>query len=260
MDLELTGKFALVTGGSKGIGRAVAEALAAEGCNLALAARNLDLLDQAADEIRARYQIAVATIAVDLARSEDQQRLVDRFGDIDILVNNAGANPGGEIDEVSEEAWRSAWDLKVYAYINLTRSFYATMKTRRRGVIVNVIGNAGEQMNSRYIVGSAGNIALMGLTRALGARAPDFGIRVVGVNPGLTATDRAVVMLRRWSENKYGTPDRWQEFLDQMNLPFGRMGESAEVANAVAFLASPKASYISGTILTVDGGAAYRQH
>ena len=259
MDLELRGKTALVTGASKGIGRAVANVLAAEGCNLALAARNPENLERAANEIRARHQITTRTIPVDLARSEDQRRLAELCHDADILINNAGSNPGGEIEDISEETWRAAWDLKVFAYINLTRYFYAAMKARRKGVIVNVIGNAGEQMNSRYILGSSGNIALMGLTRALGARATDFGIRVVGVNPGLTATERALTMLRTWSQNKYGTPDRWQEFLGQLNLPFGRMGEPEEVANAIAFLASPKASYISGTILTVDGGAANRQ-
>jgi len=120
------------------------------------------------------------------------------------------------------------------------------------------VGNSGERMNSMYILGSSGNAGLMALTRALGGRSPDFGVRVLGVNPGLTATDRATTMLRNWSEQRYGTPDRWEEFLAEMNLPFGRMGEASEVANVIAFMASPRAAYVSGTIVTVDGGAANR--
>jgi 3-oxoacyl-[acyl-carrier protein] reductase len=136
---------------------------------------------------------------------------------------------------------------------------YASMKERRAGVIVNVIGNSGERMNARYILGSSGNLALMGLTRALGGRSSDFGVRVVGVNPGLTATERAGFLLRGWSQNRYGTPDRGDDVLAAMNLPFGRMCEPTEIADPVAFLASRRAGYISGTILTVDGGAAHRE-
>ncbi len=132
------------------------------------------------------------------------------------------------------------------------------MKARGDGVIVNIIGAAGERMNASYILGSSGNVALMGLTKALGATAPDVGVRVVGVNPGLTATERAQQMLRTWSEQKFGTSERTDEVLAEMNLPFGRMGEPTEVADLVTFLASPRAGYISGTIVTIDGGAVNR--
>jgi 3-oxoacyl-[acyl-carrier protein] reductase len=259
MDLELRGKRALVTGASSGIGRAIAERLAAEGCSLVLAARGVEKLDAAAAALRSEHEVVVEVVAADLSRSEEQRRLVERAADIDILVNNAGANPGGQIDEVPEDVWRSSWDLKVFGYINLTRAFYAAMKQRSAGVIVNVIGNSGERMNARYILGSSGNLALMGLTRALGGRSPDFGVRVVGVNPGLTATERAGFLLRGWSRSKFGTPDRGEEILAEMDLPFGRMCQPSEIADAVAFLASRRASYISGTILTVDGGATHRE-
>jgi NAD(P)-dependent dehydrogenase (short-subunit alcohol dehydrogenase family) len=140
----------------------------------------------------------------------------------------------------------------------MTRAFYRRMKARRAGVIVHVIGSSGERMQSNYILGSSGNLALMGLTRALGSRSPDYNVRVVGVNPGLTDTDRARFMLEGWSQERHGTPDRWEEFAHDMNLPFGRMASSAEVANVIVFLASTRASYVSGTIVTVDGGAAHR--
>jgi 3-oxoacyl-[acyl-carrier protein] reductase len=258
MDLELKGKRAAITGASSGIGRAVAEVLAREGCDLLLAARNEAKLQAAAEVLRAAHGVAVETIAVDLSRSADQRRLADRAGAIDILVNNAGANPGGQIDEISEEVWRASWDLKVFGYINLIRAVYPTMKDRGGGVIVNVIGNSGERMNARYILGSSGNIALMGLTRALGGRSPDFGVRVVGVNPGLTATERANFLLRGWSESKFGTPEKTEQVLAEMDLPFGRMCKPSEIADVVAFLASARAGYISGTIVTVDGGSSNR--
>ena len=258
MDLGLTNKRALVTGASKGIGLAVAQALAQEGCHVDLAARDGARLAEVAQAIRAKHHVEVRSFPADLAKPDDRKMLAQSCGDDDILVNNAGSNPPGEIDAIEDEVWRASWELKVFGYINMTREFYRRMKARRSGVIVNVIGNSGERMNARYILGSTGNIALIGMTRALGARSPDFGVRVVGVNPGLTNTERAERMLKGWSENAHGTPERWQEVLADMNLPFGRMGEASEVAAVVAFLASERASYVSGTIVTVDGGATNR--
>jgi 3-oxoacyl-[acyl-carrier protein] reductase len=258
MDLGLRNKRALVTGASKGIGRAVAEALAHEGCHVDLAARDGGMLAEVAQAIRAEHHVEVRSFPVDLAKPKDQQVLAQSCGDDDILVNNAGSNPPGEIDAIEQDVWRAAWELKVFGYINMTREFYRRMKARGSGVIVNVIGNSGERMNARYILGSTGNVALMGMTRALGGRSPDFGVRVVGVNPGLTNTERAERMLKGWSTNAHGTPERWQEVMADMDLPFGRMGEASEVAAVVAFLVSARASYVSGTIVTVDGGATNR--
>jgi hypothetical protein len=258
MDLDLRGKRALVTGASKGIGRAVAEVLADEGCDLELAARSGGELAAIAQRLTSSNGIRVKSHVVDLSLPADQQALADACGPVDILVNNAGAIPGGEIDDVDEERWRRAWDLKVFGYINLTRLLYTAMKAQGGGVIVNIIGSAGERMSPGYIAGSSGNAALMALTRSLGGRSTDFGIRVVGINPGLTATDRAVFLLRQRSEKAFGTPERWQECLKEMNLPFGRMGEPREIADLVAFLASPRAGYISGTVVTADGGGVNR--
>lgn len=260
MDLQLRGKRALVTGASRGLGMAIAEALAAEGCDLVLHARDPERLRTLEGTLHQRHEISVSTQTGDLALPADQERLADFVGTPDIVVNNAGANPAGEIDEISEEVWRSSWDLKLFGYIALTRAFYARMKAAGGGgVILNVIGVSGERMNARYILGSAGNSALMSLTRALGGRSPDFGVRVLGVNPGLTATDRATTMLQSWSQQRFGTADRAHEVLDGMKLPFGRMGRPEEVADLVAFLVSPRAGYMSGTVVTIDGGAANRE-
>ncbi len=260
MDLGLHGKRALVTGASRGLGAAIAETLAAEGCDLLLHARDAERLRTLAADLIQRHGVAVTVERGDLSLPADQQRLIEAAGLPDIVVNNAGANPAGEIDEITEEVWRSSWDLKLFGYIALTRAFYAGMKAAGRGgVILNVIGSSGERMNARYILGSAGNSALMSLTRALGGRSPDFGIRVLGVNPGLTATDRATTMLQTWSQQRFGTPDRGAEVLAGMKLPFGRMGAPEEVADLVAFLVSSRAGYMSGTVVTIDGGAANRE-
>jgi 3-oxoacyl-[acyl-carrier protein] reductase len=259
MDLGLKGKRALVTGASKGIGRAVAEALAAEGCHLDLASRGVAALEQAREELRrAAPDVEVRIHGADLSRVEDQQRLARACAGVDILVNNAGSNPGGDLAATSDEVWRTSWDLKVFGYINLSRAICEAMQARRDGVIVNVIGYAGERLFSRYIIGSTGNAALMAFSRSLGSQSPDFGVRVVGVNPGYTSTDRAESVLRKIAETKFGSVERWREVERDLDLPFGRMGTPKEVADVVAFLASPRASYVSGTVVTVDGGAAHR--
>jgi len=259
MDLKLKGKRALVTGASKGIGLAVARSLAAEGCHLDIAARGVPALEQARDIIRqAAPGIDVRIHEADLSRVADQERLAQACAGVDILVNNAGSNPAGDLDDTSDQVWRSSWDLKVFGYINLCRSIFHAMKQRRDGVIVNIIGYAGERLFARYIIGSTGNAALMAFSCSVGSQAPDFGVRVVGVNPGYTATDRAESVLRKIAENKFGSAERWRDVERELNLPFGRMGRPDEVADVVTFLASPRASYVSGTVVTVDAGAAHR--
>jgi 3-oxoacyl-[acyl-carrier protein] reductase len=144
MELNLHGKAALVTGASKGIGLASAECLAAEGVNVILVSRTQADLDTARQKIVARYNVNVQMHAFDISDSANVDRLALQHPDIDILVNNAGAIPGGSLQEIDEARWRAAWDLKVYGYINMCRRFYAEMKSRGRGVIINVLGMAGE--------------------------------------------------------------------------------------------------------------------
>ena len=253
MDLHLTGKRALITGGSKGIGRAAAVSLAEEGVDLVLAARDPAALSEAADMVRARRQVSVTTIAADLSRTDEVLRVAAEAGAIDILVNNAGAIPPGSLLRVDDATWRAAWDLKVFGFISLSRAIYAAMAARRAGVIVNVVGTAGERFDPNYIAGSTGNAALIGFTRALGKAAPADGVRVVGINPGPTATARMEMLMRRRMEDAGRDPDQWQELC--AGMPFGRAGTPEEIGDAVAFLASPRSAYTSGTMLTIDGGA-----
>ena len=242
MDLELKGKRALVTGGSKGIGRACALALADEGCEVRIAARN--------------PTPGPLAMAIDLSQRGAAEKLAAWAGDLDILVNNAGAIPGGDLLKVDEETWRKAWDLKVFGYLNLTRLVYARMKSRRRGVIVNVIGSAGEKMNAAYIAGSAGNASLMAFTRALGGASHADGIRVVGINPGPVATDRLLSLYRQMAETQLGDASRYEELFKGMS--FGRPAKPEEIAWTAAFLASDRSSYTSGCIVTIDGGLSNR--
>jgi NAD(P)-dependent dehydrogenase (short-subunit alcohol dehydrogenase family) len=241
MDLNLKGKRALVTGASKGIGRACVQMLEKEGCTVLGASRSIT---------------GPNTKALDIAERGAPEALADWAGDLDILVNNAGAIPGGDLLKVDEATWRKAWDLKLFGYINLTRAVYARMKAKKRGVIVNVIGAAGEKMNAAYIAGSAANASIMAFTRALGGASHADGIRVVGINPGPVETDRLVSLHKQMAQTKLGDPERYRELFKDMS--FGRPATAEEIANAVAFLASDRSAYTSGTVLTIDGGSSNR--
>ncbi len=261
MDLGLAGKRALVTGASKGIGLAIAQALAAEGCHVDIASRSRGSHEAAAEAIRRSTPRAELRLhPADLGVAADQEKLAAASTDADILVNNAGAAVAGSLDETTEAGWRQSWDLKVFGYIGLARAFYRAMMARRDGVILNVIGSAGERHNAKYVIGSTGNAALMAFTRTAGSASPDFGVRILGVNPGYTVTDRSEAQLRVFAQKKFGDAERWRDIETEMNFPFGRMAKPHEIADAVAFLVSPRASYISGTIVTVDGGATHRNY
>ena len=256
MDLELKGKRALVTGASKGIGRACAQVLAEEGCAVTLVSRDAAALATAAAEIQAKTGTAVAWKASDLSQRGAPEALAAEFGELDILVNNAGAIPGGDLLKVDEDTWRRAWDLKVFGYINLTRAVYARMKAKRNGVIVNVLGNAGEKLNAAYIAGSTANAGLMAFTRTLGGASHADGIRVLGVSPGPVATDRLLSLYRQMAETKLGDANRYQELFKGM--AFDRPATPEEIAWTVAFAASPRSSYTTGVYITIDGGLAAR--
>jgi hypothetical protein len=257
MELDLKGRTALITGGSRGIGYGVAEALAAEGCNLHLASRSAESLDAARKRLVDKHGVKVTVHALDLGKSDNVLKLAKAAGSVDILINNAGAIPQGTVTSLDEKTWREAWDLKVWGFINLTREVYRDMCEKKRGVIVNVIGGAGERPVANYIAGSMGNAALMAMSRALGTESPEHGVRVVGLNPGSIETDRQVVRWKARAKKELGDENRWRELTT--GFPFGRLGTVAEIADTVAFLCSDRSGYTTGTVLTIDGGAGGRR-
>ena len=256
MQLDLADTTVLITGASKGIGLAAARAFAAEGCHLHLAARNAEALAAAKAEIEAAHRVRVAIHPLDLGAVGAMPRLAAAVGDVDVLINNAGDIPAGPIGALEIADVRRGFDLKVLGYMELTKLVYARMQAGRSGVIINDIGNSGENWDADYIAGSTGNAALMAFTRALGSVSLDDGIRVVGVNPGPVATDRMVKLMKRRALDSFGDAGRWEELFE--NYPGGRPATPEEVADLMLFLASPRAGYITGTIVTIDGGIAAR--
>lgn len=252
MELNLRGRTALITGGSKGIGLAIAQSLAAEGCALHLAARTALELDQAAQEIRARHGVAVTTHPADLTDRAQLKRVATACAQVDILVNSAGGIPRGTLIEIDEERWRRAWDLKVFATINLAREIYGPMCQRGKGVIINIVGLSGDRPDAYYIAGSSANAALIMFSRSLGGDSIRHGVRVVAVNPGPVETEKHIRDTERLAHERFGDKSRWREVM--AGLPMRRAATPQEVSSMVAFLASDLASYISGSAITIDGG------
>ena len=257
MDLKLRGKKVLVTGGSKGIGSAVGEAFAAEGANVILVSRSADALKATADSIRSRHQVSVEAYAADLSKGEAREETMKRFGDCDILVNNAGAIPGGSILDLSMERWIESWQLKVFGYIHMTKLAIEKMKPKKAGIIVNIIGMAGPAPTWDYVCGSTGNAGLNAFTKAIGSRSVDFGVRVFGINPAATRTDRIITLSKARAQTRFGDESRWEETLS--GLPFNRLKEPEEVAALTVMLCAPQVEYLSGTMIDMDGGGMHRR-
>ncbi|AVO46027.1 short-chain dehydrogenase/reductase [Phreatobacter cathodiphilus] len=256
MDLGLAGRKVIVTGASKGIGQACAEVFAAEGAHVVMVARDATRLAAAAAQIQARHQGPVEITSADLSRPAEREALWANHPDADILVNNAGAIPAGGLLDLSMETWEDAWALKVMGYIHLTKLALAAMKERKSGVIVNIIGMAGRLPRYDYVCGGAGNAALMAFTGAAGGKSQEWGVRIFGINPAGTRTDRIVALSKQRAIAAFGDESRWEEMLT--GLPLGRLIDPREIANAAAFLASPACGYVSGATLDVDGGLAFR--
>ncbi|MEW9920227.1 short-chain dehydrogenase/reductase [Marimonas sp. MJW-29] len=257
MDLQLNGKHVLVTGASKGIGRAIALAFSAEGAKLTLAARSQDGLQAVIDEI-ASLGAEADFIVADLSTEADREKLIAARPDIDILVNNAGAIKAGPATAVTMQDWRDGFELKVWGYIHLTLGFLPKMRARGAGTIINIIGMGGRATRPSYVIGAAGNAALIGFTQAMGATSPDDQVRVFGINPSPTLTDRMVTRFRGEAERELGDAERWEEMVGKVDFPFGRPKSAEEVASLTVMLASPRVHYLSGTVVDMDGGGQWR--
>jgi NAD(P)-dependent dehydrogenase (short-subunit alcohol dehydrogenase family) len=252
MNIDLKGKSVLITGASKGIGFVIAEHMAAEGCNLHLAARDDKAMKELAERLTREHDVTARVHRCDLGQKSEVEALGKTCANVDILVNNAGDIPPGTLAEIDGDTWRKAWDVKVYGYVDLTRIIYPHMCARKSGVIINIVGAAARSPNHRYIAGCMANIALNMFTQCLGGESMRHGVRVVAINPGPTVPGRHLPHVMARAKRLLGDESRWPEL--HAKLPAGRAGKASEIAEAVIYLASDRASFVSGTALDIDGG------
>jgi NAD(P)-dependent dehydrogenase (short-subunit alcohol dehydrogenase family) len=245
-------KVVLVTGGSKGIGLACAEAFAAEGARVAICSRSQDNIDRAKAMAPALFGLA-ADCADAAAAAAMIDRVEEAVGAIDVLVNSAGAAPRTPPAELTPARWREAFDAKFFSYINVVDPLVKRMAERRSGVIVSIIGAGGKVASPTHLAGGSANAALMLATAGLGSAYAASGVRVVGVSPGLTETDRVAEGLAA-DARLAGVSLEEARRRSVARLPMGRMATAREIAEAVVFLASAKASYVTGVTLSMDGG------
>jgi 3-oxoacyl-[acyl-carrier protein] reductase len=255
MDLGITGKRAIVSGASEGIGRAAVLTLAAEGADVAFCARRMDMLEELADEVRERYGRTAVPIQADLSTLEGCEAFVaaaaEGLGGIDIVVNNAGTSMFGRLEDVPDERWLDDINLKLLGYVRVSRAALPHMGTGGR--IVHVGGNAGRQPLPYHLPGGAANAALLNFTRSLAEHVAPRGIHVIVCAPGPVKTQRFVKQIQA-NADSWGIS--WDEaekrFTDELPLKYVPTAE--EVADVITFLTSPRAAYMTGTCVTVDGG------
>lgn len=257
MDLQLTGKKALVTGGSEGIGKAIARVLAREGCDVAICARRPDVLEAAAREIAGESNRKIVPIPADLTRDADAKSFIEKahaaLGRIDILVNNAGAAPGGVIETLSEADWEKGLQLKFLGYVRCLRHALPIMVKQGGGRVVNLIGNDGVKPSYWEIVPGAANAAGQNLTLSLAGQYAKHGITFCAVNPGPVRTERWAGLVAAMSRDM-GISYEEADQLAPRSIPVGRIAEPEECANLVAMLASPLMHFVNGTMIEIDGG------
>jgi len=257
MDLKLSGKCALVTGGSAGIGKAIARALAGEGVDVAICARRPEPLEAAATEIARATNRKIVPIQADLTRPADAEQFFRQahaaLGRIDILVNNAGSAPGGVIDYLNEEHWAQSLQLKFMGYVRCIKHVLPIMQRQGRGRVVNLIGNDGVKPSYWEIAPGAANAAGQNLTVSLAGQYGRNNISFCAVNPGPVRTERwagLVAAMSRDMKLSYEDADK----LAPSSIPMGRIAEVEEVANLVVMLASPLMHMVNGTMIEIDGG------
>lgn len=257
MDLGLTGKVAVITGASKGIGYACAATFLREGAHVVICARERARLEQAAEKLRAGGTGEVLAVQADLGSRDDAARLMriafDHLGRLDILVSCAGSSPGGLLLDLAEEQWFSSMNLKFMGYVRAMTEAIPYLLQTGGGRIVNVIGNDGVKPAYFELTPSAANAADIAVTLALAEQYGPRGILINGVNPGPVATDRWDGLEKQMAKDKGITQDE-AHTLALKSLPLGRICTAQEVADIVVFVASARASYLNGAMITVDGG------
>ena len=253
MDLQLTDKVAIVTGASRGIGRAIAEVLASEGMRLVLVARS----EPALAELAARLPTASLVLPIDLrdpaAPAAVVAATVARFGQLDVLVNNAGATKRGDFLTLTDADWADGYALKLFGAMRLCRAAWPHLQAVR-GNLVNVVGIGGRTGSAEFAIGGSVNAALLNLTKVLADRGVADGVRVNAVNPGSVATDRLLGRIAAFAKSK-GLGEAVAAEQMAAELGIARFGQPAEIARVVAFLCSPAAAYVHGAIVDADGGA-----
>ncbi len=256
MKLDLKHTVVLVTGASKGIGRAIADTFAAEGARLALCARNEESLSLVASELSRRFKIDTLPVAEDLSSLDGVrscvERVVQHFSRINTLVNVAGAIRPGTLLSKPDADWQEDYDLKLFGYVRMMREVFPLMK-KNGGRIINIIGSAGRCADPAYIAGGGANAALMNITKAAAAEGGPHNILVNGINPGPTRTERWDTMNRHLSR-EWGVPLEEVIARRLKGNPLGRPAEPDSIAAMVAFLASSRAADINGAIIEMDGG------
>jgi NAD(P)-dependent dehydrogenase (short-subunit alcohol dehydrogenase family) len=257
VDLGLQGHAAFVTGASKGIGRSVARQLAEEGCDVAITARNDEPLRKTAEAIASATGRTVLPLQGDMSIPGDVTRAVgaaiDQLGRLDILITCAGSSPGGLLEELTDDQWAGSMSLKFLGYVWACRAVLPHMRERGSGSIVLVVGNDGLKPSYWEIAAGVANAADINFASSLAEQYAPHGIRVNTVNPGPVSTDRWDGLEKAFARDKHVTQERAHE-LALSSLPFGRICEPEEVANLTVFLASPRASYVNGAHIPIDGG------
>jgi 3-oxoacyl-[acyl-carrier protein] reductase len=252
MDLHLRDKVAIVTGASKGIGRAIAQTLAQEGMRLVVVARSRAQLDELAAPLGDRCLVQAFDLTNPDAPAAIVEATVARFGRIDVLVNNAGSTKRGDFLTLSEADWADGFGLKFYGAMRLSRAAWSHLRASS-GAIINIVGIGGRTGQAEFAIGGAVNAALLNLTKVLADRGVKDGVRVNAINPGGIATDRLTLRLRTFAAEHRVELAQAEE---EMARAFGvaRFGQPEEIARLVAFLVSPQAAFCQGAIVDADGG------